>query len=55
MREQRDDDIEFLAVRYPNYPTCDIHSQVIFHVLDDLKGNVWRRLWKLKLGEILAT
>jgi hypothetical protein len=40
MREYRDDDIVFWIVRWSDYLTCNNHSHVIVHVLDDLEGCV---------------
>jgi len=40
MREYPDDDVGFLAVMYPDYLTCNNHSHVIIHVLDDLKSAI---------------
>ena len=40
MRKYQDDDIGLLAMGEPDYLTCNNHSHVIGHMLDDLKSGV---------------
>jgi hypothetical protein len=43
MRDNQEDDIGFLAVKYPDYLTNHNHNHSIIHVLDDLVSDVYTR------------